>query len=91
MKTAERRICPGCGNEFSGAVKFCPVCMLRGVLDEKAECVSEQGSGGSTLKMGVERFAQYEVVKEKTGDQSSWVAARWGSLTKRSTSICGAW
>ena len=67
MKTEERRICPGCGNEFSGAVKFCPVCMLRGVLDEKAECFSEQGSGGSTLEMGVERFAQYEVVKEEDG------------------------
>ena len=24
-----QRICPSCGNEFSGAMEFCPVCMLR--------------------------------------------------------------
>src|SRR6516165_9888036 len=29
MKTESRRICPSCGNEFSGAMEFCPVCMLR--------------------------------------------------------------
>ena len=32
MKTEQRRVCPSCGNEFSGAMEFCPVCMLRGVL-----------------------------------------------------------
>ena len=35
MKTEDRRACPSCGNEFSGAMEFCPVCMLRGVLDEE--------------------------------------------------------
>jgi len=25
----EARTCPVCGNEFSGAMEFCPVCMLR--------------------------------------------------------------
>jgi hypothetical protein len=25
MKTEDRRVCPSCGNEFSGAVEFCPV------------------------------------------------------------------
>jgi hypothetical protein len=29
MKTEPQRICPSCGNEFSGAMEFCPVCMLR--------------------------------------------------------------
>ena len=29
MKPESRRICPSCGNEFSGAMEFCPVCMLR--------------------------------------------------------------
>src|SRR5580693_7150843 len=32
MKTEDRRACPSCGNEFSGAIKFCPVCMLRQAL-----------------------------------------------------------
>ena len=36
MKTEDRRVCPGCGNEFSGAVEFCPVCMFRGALDDGA-------------------------------------------------------
>ena len=31
MKTEDRRVCPSCGNEFSGAMEFCPVCMLHGV------------------------------------------------------------
>ena len=29
MKTEDRRTCPSCGNELSGAMEFCPVCMLR--------------------------------------------------------------
>jgi predicted amidophosphoribosyltransferase len=37
MNTESRRVCPSCGNEFSGAVEFCPVCMLRGALAGKAE------------------------------------------------------
>ena len=37
MKTEERRFCAGCGNEFSGAVEFCPVCMLRGAIGVGAE------------------------------------------------------
>jgi len=29
MSTETKRTCPSCGNEFSGAMEFCPVCMLR--------------------------------------------------------------
>ena len=29
MSTKPQRTCPSCGNEFSGAMEFCPVCMLR--------------------------------------------------------------
>jgi serine/threonine protein kinase len=32
MKTELRRACPSCGNQFSGAVEFCPVCILRKAL-----------------------------------------------------------
>ena len=29
VKAELQRTCPSCGNEFSGAMEFCPVCMLR--------------------------------------------------------------
>jgi hypothetical protein len=32
MKTELPRTCPSCSNEFSGAMEFCPVCMLRKAL-----------------------------------------------------------
>ena len=67
MKTEDRRVCPSCGNEFSGAVEFCPICMLRGVLDEETESFSEQGFSESTLEVGVERFEHYELVKGEDG------------------------
>jgi protein-S-isoprenylcysteine O-methyltransferase Ste14 len=37
MSTEPQRTCPSCGNEFSGAMEFCPVCMLRKVLAEGIE------------------------------------------------------
>ena len=38
-------------------MEFCPICMLRGVLDEEE----------STLEVGVERFEHYELVKGEDG------------------------
>ena len=29
MSTERQPTCPSCGNELSGAMEFCPVCMLR--------------------------------------------------------------
>jgi len=29
MRTEPQRTCPNCGNEFSGEMEFCSVCMLR--------------------------------------------------------------
>ena len=40
--TEPQRTCPSCGNEFSGAMEFCPVCMLRKALAAGVE------AGGST-------------------------------------------
>ena len=67
MKTEERRACPSCGNEFSGAMEFCPVCMLRGVLDEEAESLSELTLSEPTLEVGAQRFEHYELVKGEDG------------------------
>jgi len=69
MKTEPQRTCPSCGNEFSGAMQFCPVCMLRGALPESAE------SGESSFKRAVKptpdqppkRFEHYELVTGQDG------------------------
>ena len=34
MSAEPQRTCPSCGNEFSGAMEFCPVCVLRKALGD---------------------------------------------------------
>src|SRR6202047_4850386 len=70
MKTEDRRTCSICGSAFSGAIEFCPVCMLRKAL---------AGGGGSgessacedTIKLlpeqAVQRFEHYELVTGEDG------------------------
>ena len=69
MKTEDRRVCPSCGNEFSGAVEFCPVCMLHGALADDVE--SGESSSERVTKpksQGVARqFQHYEVVVGEDG------------------------
>ena len=69
MKTEDRRICPSCGNEFSGAMEFCPVCMLRKALDEETEPFSEPALSAvcAQVRQDAERFEHYEVVKGEAG------------------------
>ena len=69
MKTESQRTCPSCGYEFSGAMEFCPVCMLRKGLAEGAE------SGESSFEKAVKptpdhppkRFEHYELVTGEDG------------------------
>ena len=70
MKTEPQRTCPSCGNEFSGAMEFCPVCMLRKALAGGVE------SGESSLprirssrqpEQAVQRFEHYELVTGEDG------------------------
>jgi hypothetical protein len=69
MKLANRRTCSTCGSEFSGGLKFCPVCMLRMGLAGEAE--SGESSPEYTLKRtwqdAVQRFDQYELVTGEDG------------------------
>src|ERR1700688_718152 len=70
MNTEDRHTCPSCGNEYSGAMEFCPVCMLRmglaggigsgesSVSKETVECIPERAS---------QRFEHYELVKGADG------------------------
>src|SRR5262244_2267133 len=69
MKTEPQRTCPICGNEFSGAMEFCPVCMLRKGLAGGVE------SGGSSFEeaakptpvQALQRLEHYELVTGEDG------------------------
>jgi serine/threonine protein kinase len=69
MKTKPRRTCPRCGNRFSGAMAFCPVCMVREAIDWGAE--SGKSSSEKTAEPGSEnaaqRFEHYELVRREGG------------------------
>src|SRR5262249_32951292 len=60
---------PSCGNEFSGAMAYCPVCMLREGL--AGGIVSGESSTGDTLnptlEQPVQRFDHYELVTGEDG------------------------
>src|SRR6201994_2393679 len=69
MRTEPQRICPSCGNEFSGAMEFCPVCMLRKALADGVE--SGESSSDDTVRLTSEhathRFEHYELVMGANG------------------------
>src|SRR5262245_31556627 len=67
MKTEDRRICPGCGSEFSGALELCPNCTLRRGSDEETEAFSEPALSAAVVDGGTERFEDLEVVKGEDG------------------------
>ena len=71
MKTEarDRRVCPSCGNEFFGAMEFCPVCMLHGAPADDVE--SGESSSERVIKPKSQdvarRFQHYEVVVGEDG------------------------
>ena len=71
MSTEAKRTCPSCGNEFSGAMEFCPVCMLRKALADGVESgeasASEDTVKPTTPEQAVQRFENYELVTGKDG------------------------
>jgi Protein kinase domain len=69
MSTQPPRTCPSCGNEFSGTLEFCPVCMLRKGLAGGIESC-ESSSGGildPTPEQALQRFEHYELVTGEDG------------------------
>ncbi|HVJ56197.1 MAG TPA: serine/threonine-protein kinase, partial [Terrimicrobiaceae bacterium] len=67
--TEDRRICPSCGNEFSGAVVFCPVCMLGKALAGKVES-GEPSAAGTVVSISeqmTQRFEHYELMTDEAG------------------------
>jgi len=69
MSTEPQRTCLSCGNEFSGAMEFCPVCMLRGALPGTGESgVSTfEGAIKPTSEQPVQRYEHYELVIGEDG------------------------
>ena len=69
MSAEPKRNCPSCGNELSGAIEFCPVCMLRKGLGGGVE--SGESSTEDTLKpvpnQPAQRFDHYELVTGEDG------------------------
>ena len=58
MSTEPQRTCPSCGNEFAGAMEFCPVCMLHKALAKGGEsgASSFEEAVKPTLGQAVQRF-----------------------------------
>jgi hypothetical protein len=70
MSAEPQRTCPSCGNEFSGAMEFCPVCMLRQALAggvESGESSASVGTVKPTPEQARQRFEHYELVKGEDG------------------------
>src|SRR5215469_10354609 len=71
MSTQPKRTCPSCGNEFSGTLEFCPVCMLRrglagGVVSGESS-VSEDTVEPATPNEPARRFEHYELMTGEDG------------------------
>src|SRR5271166_2518302 len=70
MNTEPQHTCPSCGNEFSGAMEFCPVCMLRKALAngvESGESSVSEDTVKPTPEQAAQRFEHYELVKGEDG------------------------
>ncbi len=65
----DRRTCLVCGTQFPATKEFCPVCILRGALDE-GTAFSESSSEEAAKPLAPDatfRFDQYELVKGENG------------------------
>src|SRR5438876_340640 len=69
MKGEDNRTCQTCGSELSGAMEYCPVCMLREALDaeaESGELASEQSAKPQSEPVA-QRLEHYELVIGQDG------------------------
>src|SRR6516225_1976617 len=69
MKGKDNRTCETCGSELSGAMEFCPVCMLRQALDAEAESgdLSSEDPAKPQSELAPQRLEHYELVKGEDG------------------------
>jgi serine/threonine protein kinase len=70
MNAEPLHTCPNCGNELSGAMKSCPVCMLRLALAggvESGESSASEDTVKSLPEQAAQRFEHYELVNGEDG------------------------
>jgi serine/threonine protein kinase/tetratricopeptide (TPR) repeat protein len=69
MKIEDRRTCSICHNEFSRAIEFCPVCLLRKALADGVESREPLSEGTVTLapERVTQRFDHYELLTDEDG------------------------
>src|SRR6516164_5934608 len=69
MKGKDNRTCETCGSELSGAMEFCPVCMLRQALDAEAESgdLSSEDAAKPQSELAPQRLEHYELVHGEDG------------------------
>jgi hypothetical protein len=69
MSTEPQRVCSICGNEFSGAMEFCPVCMLRKALAAGVQSGQSSASEDTMRKaeQAAQRLEHYELVTGEDG------------------------
>src|ERR1700737_540624 len=69
MSAEPQRTCPTCGNELSGGMEFCPVCMLRKGLAGGVESGESSFAEAvkPTLEQAAYRFEHYELVRNEDG------------------------
>jgi hypothetical protein len=70
MKREQRRTCPSCGNELSGAMEFCPICILRKAVAsgvQSGESSPSEDTVKRTLENAAQRFEHYELVEGEDG------------------------
>jgi hypothetical protein len=71
MSAEPQRTCPSCGNEFAGAMEFCPVCMLHkalaGGLASGESSAFEDTGKPTTLEQSPLRFEHYELATGEDG------------------------
>ncbi len=70
MSREPQRTCPSCGNEISGAMEFCPVCMLRKGLAggiESGESSASEDAIKPTAGQSAQRFEHYELEQGEDG------------------------
>src|ERR1700674_4501304 len=65
MSAEPQRTCPSCGNELSGTMEFCPICMLRKGLAGGVESV--ESSLEEAVKSTPQRFEHYDLVTGEDG------------------------
>ncbi len=68
MSAEPQHTCPSCGNEFSGAMEFCPICMLRKAVGGGVESfVPEDSIAPATPEPATQRFEHYELAMGEDG------------------------